>query len=354
MRHRVFLQSASFAVVLLAFIAVRALVAAQTAGASQRPGTPTAYKAPRTAFGQPDLQGVWANNTATPFERLKEFGDRALLTDEEVARLQRHADEIFGSGADAAFGDDFFKAALADTSVAADRSSRSFDKVTGNYSAVWMVERQFDRRTSLITDPPDGRIPPLTPEAQQRLSQSSAARGVIGIGPANGPEDRPLSERCITFGFPDTLAGYNSYYQFVQSPTYLAVLSERIHDVRVIPLDGRPHPPSSVRLWLGDSRGHWQGDTLVVDSAGFNDRSWLDAFGHPHSEELRIQERFHRRDFGHLDLELTINDPKLFLKPFTVKVTELLDPDSDVLEMICNENEKDRPHLPSQSQLPSR
>ena len=332
MRHRVFLQSASFAVVLLAFIAVRALVAAQTAGASQRPGTPTAYKAPRTAFGQPDLQGVWANNTATPFERLKEFGDRALLTDEEVARLQRHADEIFGSGADAAFGDDFFKAALADTSVAADRSSRSFDKVTGNYSAVWMVERQFDRRTSLITDPPDGRIPPLTPEAQQRLSQSSAARGVIGIGPANGPEDRPLSERCITFGFPDTLAGYNSYYQFVQSPTYLAVLSERIHDVRVIPLDGRPHPPSSVRLWLGDSRGHWQGDTLVVDTTNFSGRSSFRGS----DENLHLVERFTRVNSTTINYEFTVDDSTVWTRPWTAMIP-LTHSRDQIYEYACHE-----------------
>ena len=111
--------------------------------------------------------------------------------------------------------------------------------------------------------------------------------------------------------------------------------------------DGRKLPPNPQPIWLGYSVGSWEGDTLVVDTAGFNDKGRLDSFGHPRSEALRIQERFHRRDFGHMDLQLTIDDPKMYVKPFTVKVTELLEPDSDVLETICNENDKDRPHLPS-------
>src|SRR5205085_12474171 len=158
---------------------------AQTVAAKDKAAS-TKWTPPRTAFGQPDLQGIWANNNATPLERLKEFGDRALLTDEEVARLQKRADEIFGNGADAAFGDDFFKAALAEDPSAASASSRSFDKVTGNYSAVWLVEREFDRRTSLITDPPSGRTPPMTAEAQER-QKAAAARYGVGLGATDGP-----------------------------------------------------------------------------------------------------------------------------------------------------------------------
>ena len=355
MRHRGLFVSATLSVVLLVFSQARALVAAQAAAAAQPPGKATTYKVPRTAFGQPDLQGVWANNTATPLERLKEFGDRTVLTDEEVARLQKRADEIFGSGADAAFGDDFFKAALADTSVAGDRSFRSFDKVTGNYSAVWMVERQFDRRTSLVTDPPSGRIPPLTAEAQERQRQSAAGRGV-GVGPANGPEDRPLSERCITFGFPDTLAGYNSYYQLVQSPASVAVLSERIHDVRVIPLDGRPHPPSSVRLWLGDSRGHWEGDTLVVDTTNFSGGSSFRGS----DENLHLVERFTRVNSTTINYEFTIDDPTVWTHPWTAMIP-LTRSSDQIYEYACHEGNYALPgvlrgaRLKEQSeQLPTR
>ena len=114
---------------------------------------------------------------------------------------------------------------------------------------------------------------------------------------------------------------------------------------RQVYTDGRKLPVDPQPAWLGYSVGKWEGDTLVVDSAGFNDRSWLDAYGHPHSEDLRIQERFHRRDFGHIDLQLTIDDGKMYIRPFTIRVTEVLVPDSDILEYVC-ENETDRSHLP--------
>jgi hypothetical protein len=124
-----------------------------------------------------------------------------------------------------------------------------------------------------------------------------------------------------------------------------AILYEADNTFRQVYTDGRKLPADPQPAWLGYSIGKWEGDTLVVDSAGFNDRSWLDAFGHPHSEALRIQERFHRRDFGHMDLQLSIDDPKMYTRPFTIKVTEVLVPDSDILEYVC-EKETDRAHLP--------
>jgi hypothetical protein len=334
MRYRSLVLSASFAVGALVLSLARVPVAGQTSAAApaKPPAAPAKRHAPlRTSFGKPDLQGVWANNTATPLERLKEFGDRALLTDQEVARLQKRADEIFGSGADAAFGDDFFKAALVEDPKAADRSTRSFDKVTGNYSAVWLVEREFDRRTSLITDPPDGRVPPMTADAQQR-QKTAAARYGVGIGPADGPEDRPLSERCITFGIPDTLAGYNSYYQFVQTPTSIAISSERIHDVRLIPLDGRPHLPSDVRLWLGDPRGHWEGDTLVVDTTNFSKKSSFRGS----DENLHLVERFTRVNETTMRYEFTVDDPTVWTRSWTAMIP-LKRSNDQIYEYACHE-----------------
>jgi len=328
MRQRGLVVSVGLAVVVLFVSLARVPIAGQTSAAA---GAAKRYTPPRTEFGQPDLQGVWANNSATPFERLKEFGDRALLTDQEVARLQKRANQIFGSGADAAFGDDFFLAALADDPSAADRSSRSFDKVTGNYSAVWMVQRDFDRRTSLVTDPPNGKIPPMTAEAQKRMAASTAQYG-IGLGPTDGPEDRPLSERCITFGFPDTLAGYNSYFQFVQTPTSVAILSERIHDVRVIPIGGGPHLPSNVRLWLGDPRGHWEGDTLVIDTTNFSEKSSFRGS----DENLHLIERYTRVGPTTVNYQFTVDDPTVWSRQWTAMIP-LQRSNDQVYEYACHE-----------------
>jgi hypothetical protein len=311
-----------------------AMVAGQTASAARRTNRAAApantYKAPRTAAGHPDLQGVWANNSATPLERLKEFGDRAYLTDQEVARLQKRANEIFSTGADAAFGDDFFKAALVDdTAAAADRSSRSFDKVTGNYSAVWLVEREFDRRTSLITDPPEGRIPPMKPEAMKRFAADASA---ILNSRADGPEDRPLSERCITFGIPDTLAGYNSYYQIVQSPSVIAINTERIHDTRIIRMDGTPHVAKNVHMWLGDSRGRWEGDTLVVDTTNFAPGSGIRGS----DENLHLIERLTRVDATTINYEFTIDDPTVWTRSWTAMIP-LKQSKDQIYEYACHE-----------------
>src|SRR5262249_53900560 len=157
---------------------------------------------------------------------------------------------------DAAFGDAIFEAVISDVHK---YKPTTFDASTGNYNAFWLVERDFDNRTSLITDPADGRIPPMTEAATARAAsrQSAGSRN-------EGPESRSLSERCITYGVPDLLAGYNSYYQIVQTPGMVVFHAEKIHQARMIPLDGRTHTPSAMRSWEGDSRGHWEGDTLVV------------------------------------------------------------------------------------------
>src|SRR5580700_8549827 len=233
------------------------------------------WTTPRTPDGKPDLQGYWANNNATPLERPKELAGRATLTDEEVAAMKKKAHELFGGKSDAAFGDTVFLTTLAN--VQGTRTGfKSTDGGTGDYSSVWTVERDWDNRTSLITDPADGRIPAMTPDAQKRRQTALAA----SQRPATGPEDRSLSERCITYGSPQLTEGYQSQYQVVQTPRSVAIMTEMIHDVRIIPIDtrwpidSRPHAPAAVQQWLGDSRGRWEGDTLIIDTTNYKPRAF--------------------------------------------------------------------------------
>lgn len=302
--------------------------AGQTPTASNAKSTPPAstWMPPRTADGQPDLSGVWANNAATPLERPKELADRPFLTDEEVAGLKERAAGLFGlNGGDAAFGDSVYQAALADLKAFKSRS------VTGDYSSVWMVEREFENRTSLIVDPSDGRVPPLTPDAQQRQAATAAARQRL----PSGPEDVSLQVRCITYGVPRVgglAAGYNSYYQISQAPGYVVIAMEMIHDARIIPLDGRPHLPQSVRLWHGDSRGRWEGNTLVVDTTNFSAKSnFMGA-----SAQLHLVERFTRVAPDVIEYEITVSDPTTWTRPWTSMI-RLKQSQDAVYEYACHE-----------------
>jgi hypothetical protein len=156
-------------------------------------------------------------------------------------------------------------------------------------------------------------------------------------------KDHPGSH-CLPMGIPGTEL-IAVPFKIIQTPGIVVILNEQDNTFRQIYTDGRPLPSDPQPAWQGYSIGKWEGDTLVVQTAGFNDKSWLDAIGHTHSDALRIQERFRRRDFGHMDLQITIDDPKTFTKPFTIKVSHLLVPDSDILETVCAENERDRAHL---------
>jgi len=204
----------------------------------------------------------------------------------------------------------------------------STDGETGGYSSVWTVERVWENRTSLITDPPDGRIPPMTAEAQKRREAMFAARR----NPPAGPEDRALQERCISYGSPQLTAGYQSYYQIVQTPKSVMFMTEMIHDVRSISLDEGPQPSAAIQQWLGDSRGHWEGDTLVVDTTNYKPK----AFMQMSSEKLHVTERFSRPDAETLNYEITIDDPGAWSKPWSLMVP--LQRSSDpVYEYACHE-----------------
>jgi hypothetical protein len=286
------------------------------------------WTAPRTVDGQPDLQGVWSNNNATPLERPKELAGRAYLTEQEGATLKKKAAELFDNGnSDAAFGDTVFESVLANVK-GAKSGFKSTDGGTGDYSSVWTVARDWDNRTSLITDPPDGRLPPMTPQATEKQRAAFAARN----DRPSGPEDRSLSERCITYGSPQLVAGYQSYYQIVQGSNSVAIMTEMIHDTRVIPLDGGPHLPSSIQTWLGDARGHWDGDTLVVDSTNFKPG----AFRNVSTEKLHVVERFTRTGPDTLQWQLTIDDPGAWTKPWTAMIP-LRSSKKVVYEYACHE-----------------
>ena len=175
---------------------------------------------------------------------------------------------------------------------------------------------------------------PLRPEAAELLVRHMQS------------QDNPTF-RCLPMGLPGVnLIGFP--FKIFQTPGAIVMLYEVDGTHRQVYTDGRKLPVDPQPAWLGYSVGRWEGETLVVDTAGFNNKSWLDAFGHPHSEDMRVQERFHRRDFGHMDVQVTIEDPKTFTKPLTINFTELLIPDSDLLEFFCAENEKDRAHTTSQ------
>jgi len=260
--------------------------------------------------GHPDLQGVWLNNSATPLERPKQLEGRTSLTNEEVAELRRRADRLFkNTNADFAAGDAVYLAALADI----DR----FKSTTATGSTFEMIEREFDNRTSLIVDPPDGRIPPLTQEAQARRALAETLRR----RPAEGPEDLNHVERCLTYGVPrlssnNTGAGPLGFYAIVQTPGYVVLFLEAIHEARIISLDGRPHLPASVRLWQGDSRGRWDGQTLVIDTTNFSaSNNFMGS-----SDHLHLVERLTRVAPDRIDYEITVDDSTTWTRPWTAVI----------------------------------
>jgi hypothetical protein len=314
--------AALVAVICLAGITLAAQTAAPKSGSTSMPL--------RGPDGHPDLSGTWEHNAATPLERPDELAGRATLTDDEVAQLKAKAAELFSGDGDAGFGDTIYIAALHNV-LGKEKGFKSRDAGTGDYNSFWVVGRWFEHRTSLITDPPTGKLPALTDEAKKRQAAATERRKAH---PFDGPEDIAIGERCITGSVPMIGAGYNNYYQIVQSPTHVAVNMEMRHDTRIMPITDRPHLPGSVHLWLGDPIGRWEGDTFVVDSTNFRNDSPVGRGGA--SEKLHLIERFSRPDAITLKYEVTVDDPVIWTRPWTA-VLFMKKTTDQIYEYACHE-----------------
>jgi hypothetical protein len=290
--------------------AVVALGAAHAGVYAQSAGKPPAgWVVPRLADGHPDLEGVWENNSATPLERPKQFAQKPRLTDSELESLKRRAATLFGPDTEAVFGDALYFALLADTKSGGLGA-------TGTYSQNWLPDRFFEHRTSLIVDPVDGRLPAPTP-------QSAEVRGrTRGSGVrANSVQDMSIQDRCVHYGYPDLFAAYMSVYRITQTPTHVAISLEKIHDTRIIPLDGRPQLSSTIHQYLGDSRGRWEGDTLVVESRNFHPNgNPMGGYSVYSDENLHLIERFRRTADDTLEYTFTVDNPSMWTRPWSATI----------------------------------
>jgi hypothetical protein len=286
---------------------------------AQAEGAARASSSPRTSWGAPDLQGTWSFATVTPLERpdgvTKEF-----LTAEEIAEIER-------------------KAIVAATDEA--RGADAARDVAGAYNDFWWDRgtRVAGRRSSLIVDPPTGKIPPLTAEARKWADSPEAKRiqeTRRGNLPAASYTDTDLWDRCLTRGLPIVPGPYNNNIQIFQTPTHVVIHHEMVHDARIVPLDNRPHLPSSVSQWFGSARGRWDGDTLVVESRNFNEQQELPFEPRMSAAGMTLTERFSRSPDGTLRYEFAVNHPKVYSRPWTA-VLQMTPADGEVFEYACHE-----------------
>jgi hypothetical protein len=309
----------------LTALAAAALVFTAYAQQSADSANDTPYKAPRTSWGDPDLTGIWPGTAmvGVPMQRDEKLGTRNWLTDEEYAA--REAEFAHQEVLDNA---DFALENAATTPGGA---------VGGPVSPPphWLERGDPQRQASLIIDPPNGRMPPLTEAGRERQAAVRAERE--GRGPADSYTDRSLYDRCITRGMVGSLtpAIYNAGNQIVQSPSYVAITNEMIHEARVIPLDGRTPLGSAIKQWVGDSRGRFEGDTLVVETMNFTDRTNVGQARH--SEKLKITERYTRVDEDTLVLKLTVEDPETWTAPWTLELPLQRDDGYGMFEYACHE-----------------
>jgi hypothetical protein len=300
MSYRYFVSTVAMAFLLAASVGAQAPEAAKPAAAKAKTGS-----VPRTPDGHPDLQGVWTNATITPMERPAAFASKPNVTDAEATEWEKKDAKELNAQDGQSDG----------PLIAAAGSSG-----TGGYNVLF-VDRGSElarvdgvKRTSLIIDPPNGKIPPTTPEARERMNQMFRS-----FNRFDDVKQRPLSERCLigfgsTSGPPMLPVLYNNNYQIVQTPDAVMILVEMVHDVRVIRMN-QQHAPSDVKKWLGDSVGHWEGDTLVVDTINFNEQNRFRAS----SDKLHIIERFQRVDGGTILYRATIDDPGSYTTQWTIE-----------------------------------
>jgi hypothetical protein len=330
MRFARTLGAATAAILAIATVGLGAGQATKTVSRANR----NAPAAPRTSWGAPDLQGVWSTATVTPFERPKEFADKETLTEQEAAEYAQRVTDA--------------------RNVDLRRQIGQNSDVTSAYNDAWYDRGTRvipTRRTSLVIDPPDGRIPALTPEGRARAARAIPQSGIQEFRIAESWLDRGIWERCITRGVPEVMlpTAYNNNYRIVQTRDTVAILAEMIHDTRVIPLDNRPHLPSTVRQWMGDSRGRWEGETLVVDTTNFTSKT---AFRGA-SENLHLTERFSRIDGDTLQYRLTVDDPTTFTRPWTIELPAVRI-DGEIYEYACHEGNYAMRNLLSASRAAER
>jgi hypothetical protein len=282
------------------------------------------WSPPRTPDGQPDLQGVWLIHTATPLERPKALEGKARLTDDEVAEFRRRAARLFGTGdSDFAVGDGVFQAVLT--------NPERYTNPNATHGATDMIDLEFDNRTSLVIDPQDGRIPALTADGRSRqVATNEAFRN-----PA-APADVGNALRCLSWSVPRLGGRYGSgdmsYYQIFQSPGYVVLFMETGHEARIIPIDGRAHLAPAIRQWNGDSRGRWQGNTLVVETRNFSPNSYFMGS----ADQLHLVERFTRTGPDTIAYEMTITDPTTWARPWTAMMPMRARQES-LYEFACHE-----------------
>jgi hypothetical protein len=301
--------------------------------ASKKADAPREYKAPRTPDGHPDLQGYWTTQTFTPLQRPKRYADKAFLTEEEFTELKKlveqgNVDPLAGNVLGA---EDEQRAGSVEQ-----RDPTHYD------NALWLStatpKSLSTRRTSLIIDPSDGRIPPMTADGQARAAARRAAAGFDSY------ENRPMQERCIVWtheGPPMIPPPYNDLYRIMQTPGYFTVLREVNTNLpRFIPTDGRPHLNGGVRQFGGDSRGRWEGDTLVVETTNFNDRNPFQGS----SAEMRVTERFTRVSADEIRYQFTVDDPKTWTRPWTAEIP-MLKTTGPLYEYACHEGNYGAPNI---------
>jgi hypothetical protein len=294
---------------------------------------------PRTPWGAPDLQGVWTNDTFTPLQRPANLAGKEFFTEAEAAELKAllAAEDVdpLTPLARVQFGE---QSREKTSEQLRQREEIHYD------NAIWLREAKpkglTSLRTSLIVDPPDGRIPAMTPDAQKRTADlAAAAKGKI----FDGPENRTLAERCIIWpheGPPLIPPAYNAIYQIFQTPAYVVIYQEIIHNARIIPLDGRAHIPSTLRQWAGDSRGRWEGQTLVVETTNFTGKTRFQGS----TDSLRVVERFTRVDADTIDYKFTVEDPATWTKPWTADIP-MMKSDGRIFEYACHEGNYDLPNI---------
>ena len=287
--------------------------------------TPQSWSPTQTSWGHPNLQGTWSNTTRTPLERPHDLGEQQVLTEEEWA--ERNQRQITSGGI-------------------------SPSMPTGFYNSFWLERGPLSRNTSLIVDPPNGRLPPVTAAERKSLSErtDSYADASNSDTRIDSWEDLSAYDRCITRGMPGLMMPgyYNHNYQILQTPNYVAIIVEMIHDARIIPLDGRPHVSPTIRQWLGDSRGHWEDNTLIVETTNFTQKVHGRAVGNDGTvfggDEHHVIERFTRVAADIIDYQVTVTNPTVWTEPWTAAIP-MNAMEEQLFEYACHEGNRSVPNI---------